>query len=516
MIEGRRVPFWRGVRNLLLLLARVLPSPGLWASIGVLYLAGHAAVHYADGLAPLTLVVDGTTQRVRTRCLTVEEVLGDLQVQVSEWDWLEPTPDTAIQPGMRIVVQHAHPVTVVADGTTRTVHTQAWSAERILEEVSIALKPGDELWVNGQLSPDPAGASGSLGSVLLSRKSARLTVIEGQSAVSPIAHLQVRRAARIQVYDGGVMQTVRTTASTLGQAMSTSGILLYLGDRVSPDLNAPVQTGMRVHIERGVPVDVFVDGRVLRTRSHAQTVGEVLAELGVSLIGHDFPVPAAEAPVHPGLEVRVVRVVETQYIEQEEIPFETEWVSEPSLEIDQRRVDAAGANGILRRRYRVLYHDGAEIARNMEDEWVAREPQTRQIAYGTQVVVRTLETPDGPVEYWRRIPVFLTSYTAATCGKSPSDPTYGITRLGWKMRRGIVAVDPSVISLLSKVYVPGYGRGVAADTGGLIIGRHVDLGYNVGAYEHWFGWSYVYVLTPVPSPSRIRWVLPDFPRGRYP
>ena len=152
----------------------------------------------------------------------------------------------------------------------------------------------------------------------------------------------------------------------------------------------------------------------------------------------------------------------------------------------------------------------------MEDEWVAREPQTRQIAYGTQIVVRTLETPDGPIEYWRRIPVFLTSYTAATCGKSPGHPTYGITRLGWKMRRGIVAVDPAVIGLLSRVYVSGYGRGVAADTGGLIIGRHVDLGYDVGAYEHWFEWGYVYVLTPVPSPGRIRWVLPDFPRGRYP
>ena len=516
MIEGRRVPFWRGVRNLLLLLARVLPSPGLWVSIGVLYLAGHATVRYADGLVPLTLVVDDAAQRVRTRCLTVGEVLGDLKVQVSEGDWLEPTPDTAIQPGMRVVVRHAHPVTVVADGTTRTVHTQAWTVERILAEVGIALKPGDELWVNGQLSSGPADASGSPGSLLLSLRSARLTIREGQSAVSPITHLQVRRAARIQVYDGGVVQTVRTTASTLGQAMSTSGILLYLGDRVSPDLNAPVRTGMRVHIERGVPVDVFVDGRVLRTRSHAQTVGEVLAELGVSLMGHDFPVPAAETAVHPWLEVRVVRVVEKQYIEQEEIPFETQWVPEPSLEIDHRRVDAAGDNGILRRRFRVAYHDGIEVARNMEDEWVAREPQTRRIAYGTQIVVRTLETPDGPIEYWRRIPVFLTSYTAATCGKSPGHPTYGITRLGWKMRRGIVAVDPAVIGLLSRVYVSGYGRGVAADTGGLIIGRHVDLGYDVGAYEHWFEWGYVYVLTPVPSPGRIRWVLPDFPRGRYP
>jgi uncharacterized protein YabE (DUF348 family)/3D (Asp-Asp-Asp) domain-containing protein len=515
LIEGRRVPFWRGIRNLLYFLTRVLLSPGLWALAGTLYFAGYAAVRYADGLVPLTLVVDGTAQHVRTRCTTVEDVLGDLEVRVSEWDWLEPTPDTAVQSGMRIVVQHAHPVTVAADGTTRTIHTQAWSAESILEEVGIALKPGDELWVNGQLNPERAAAVDGLAS-LLPIKLARLAEVDGRSAVPSITHLEVRRAARIRVSDGGVVQTIRTTASTLGQAISTSGILLYLGDRVSPDLNAPIQTGMRVYIERGVPVDVLVDGRVLRTRSHAQTVGQVLAELAVSLTGQDFSAPVAEAPIYAGLEVRVVRVAEDQYIEQEEIPFETQWMPDSSLEIDQRRVDAAGANGMLRRRYRVVYHDRVEVARHMEDEWVAQEPATRQIAYGTQIVVRTLDTPDGPVEYWRRIPVFFTSYTAATCGKSPGDPTYGITRLGWKMRRGIVAVDPSVINLLSRVYVPGYGRGIAADTGGLIIGRHIDLGYDVGAYEHWFKWGYVYVLTPVPSPSRIRWVLPDYPRGQYP
>jgi len=43
--------------------------------------------------------------------------------------------------------------------------------------------------------------------------------------------------------------------------------------------------------------------------------------------------------------------------------------------------------------------------------------------------------------------------------------------LGW----GTVAVDPSVIPLGTKMYVPGYGDGVAADTGSAIIGRIIDL-----------------------------------------
>ena len=63
---------------------------------------------------------------------------------------------------------------------------------------------------------------------------------------------------------------------------------------------------------------------------------------------------------------------------------------------------------------------------------------------------------------------------------------------------------------------PGYGRGVAADTGGMIIGRHIDLGYDVDNFVMWFEWGYVYVLTPIPPPNQIRWILPDFPRGRWP
>jgi 3D (Asp-Asp-Asp) domain-containing protein len=112
--------------------------------------------------------------------------------------------------------------------------------------------------------------------------------------------------------------------------------------------------------------------------------------------------------------------------------------------------------------------------------------------------------------------VFLSSSTEATCGKTSDHPWYGKTRLGWQMRRGIVAVDPAVINLLSEVYVPGYGLGIAADTGGLIIGRHIDLGYDVDDFEMWFWWGTAYVLTPPPPPDEIRWILPDFPRGRWP
>jgi 3D (Asp-Asp-Asp) domain-containing protein len=54
----------------------------------------------------------------------------------------------------------------------------------------------------------------------------------------------------------------------------------------------------------------------------------------------------------------------------------------------------------------------------------------------------------------------------------------GTTKLGWRTRRGIVAVDPSVIPLRSLLYVEGYGLAWAGDIGGAIKGKRIDLCFN--------------------------------------
>ena len=51
----------------------------------------------------------------------------------------------------------------------------------------------------------------------------------------------------------------------------------------------------------------------------------------------------------------------------------------------------------------------------------------------------------------------------------------GITAMGIPATHGVAAVDPSVIPLGSRIYVPGYGEAIAADTGGAIYGYKIDL-----------------------------------------
>lgn len=51
----------------------------------------------------------------------------------------------------------------------------------------------------------------------------------------------------------------------------------------------------------------------------------------------------------------------------------------------------------------------------------------------------------------------------------------GSTASGLQVRKGVVAVDPRVIPLGTRLYVPGYGKGIAADVGAAIKGRIIDL-----------------------------------------
>jgi len=66
----------------------------------------------------------------------------------------------------------------------------------------------------------------------------------------------------------------------------------------------------------------------------------------------------------------------------------------------------------------------------------------------------------------------ISAQTTAYC--YTSDPSV-LSYLEYPLRTGVVAVDPNVIPLGTHLYIDGYGYAVAADIGGAVKQRHVDL-----------------------------------------
>lgn len=103
------------------------------------------------------------------------------------------------------------------------------------------------------------------------------------------------------------------------------------------------------------------------------------------------------------------------------------------------------------------------------------------------VSYRELAEDNPPTEYKDVIGATATAYCLCQkcCGKLPSHPSYGYTASGLRIVPGtgmkVIAVDPKVIPLGTKVYIDGlngawdYGNAIAADTGSAIKNLTIDL-----------------------------------------
>ena len=96
------------------------------------------------------------------------------------------------------------------------------------------------------------------------------------------------------------------------------------------------------------------------------------------------------------------------------------------------------------------------------------------------------EVPD----YSRVIRVEATAYSSAEPGLS------SYTALGTVCQRGVIATDPNIIPLGTRVFIPGYGYAVAEDTGGAIVGHKIDVAFDTIAECYEFGRQFIdiYIL----------------------
>ena len=434
----------------------------------------------------IPVTINGETQYLNTNAWTVSAALENDGFVLDNDDEIQPGLSSILLGVDEIEIELARPVqiTVYPGNEIIELNTPERNPAALMAQAGINLSENDQLLLNGK----PVELSEEL-------------PYQGDY------HLVVRKAATLDVNDAGETFQISSSAETLEQAFAENDISIQEGDRVEPDLNTLLNKDLMVVIQRAKPVEIQLKDETLQIRTAAGKVAEALVEAGVALQGMDYSLPSAHLPIPDYGIIRVVRVREEFIMTQTNIPFSVDYVQSDEVELDQRDVVQAGEFGVEVTRTRIVYEDGQEVNRVEEVTWVAKEPKDQLTGLGTKVVVRSMDTPNGPIEYWRAVNVYATSYSP--CRLGIENYCNSTTASGLPAQHGIIAVTRAWYNLMvgQRLYVPGYGVGVVADIGGGVPGKYwIDLAYSDSDYVAWYHNVTAYFLTPVPE--NIPWILP--------
>lgn len=211
---------------------------------------------------------------------------------------------------------------------------------------------------------------------------------------------------------------------------------------------------------------VLVDNNQIEYKTRANIVEDVLGELlkkdELTLGELDIVTPSLTSNVAEDLIIKIIRVEKKVITIREEIPYVKEYKHENNILNGQKRIIKNGQTGILSKTYLVTYQDGIEQKKEFIKDEILQEPVAEIIALGTKQIV---QRAGKNLDVKKTLTMKSTAYTH----------TGNKTATGKWPQRGTIAVDPKVIPLGSKLYIDGYGFGVAQDIGSAIKGEHLDL-----------------------------------------
>jgi uncharacterized protein YabE (DUF348 family)/3D (Asp-Asp-Asp) domain-containing protein len=375
---------------------------------------------------------------------------------------------------------------VEVDGQRLRLMTHAQTVQQLLDEAAVVLGDRDSVWQGDALISMNASLDAAAGEPRM-----------GDGPLAAVARdltsLRVERALAVTLVESGRELRSSTSRPTVGQALREAGVILGPGDRVTPGIEAPVEAGARIEVAHAMAVTIALPDEDKSLFTFAHTVGELLEEADVTLGEGAIAVPDLSTEVTPGLAVHIVVLSASSEFEREFIESRTVYLTDDALGPGQVRTEP-GRDGAIVRRYDVSFANGIEAGRELVEEYYDPEPLDTVVYYPPQRSASGGAPAEGEVQ--RVINVYATYYTPASSGRAPSDPNYGRTATGVLVTYGVVAVDPSVIPLGTRMYIPGYGYAVAADTGGAVKGYIIDLGYPDGVAVDWRSrWLDIYILS---------------------
>ena len=304
-------------------------------------------------------------------------------------------------------------------------------------------------------------------------------------------------AQNTYVITDGDQVTVHTTYATDPEkVLSEAGFFLSEEDSYTTQAS---WTGGEITVQRAQQITVSVCGETVETISNGETVQTLLDRLGIPTTGDYKVSKKLSAETFDGMKLTVDHVIRQRETYTVELPYETTYCYDPTMEEGQERVVSAGSYGQMLRTADVVYENWQEKSRTVAEETVLQQPVNQVIAVGTGENVGgksdkpligdgVIVLPTGEVLTYLRAEQFVaTGYSQFNEGCDE------ITATGSHVRVGVVAVDPKVIPYGTRMFIVSndgvyvYGIGTAEDCGGAIKGNRLDLYFETDPECFQFG-----------------------------
>ena len=234
----------------------------------------------------------------------------------------------------------------------------------------------------------------AFGSTVQDVLSSHQVTLDAQDAVFPSAAsavsdgdlIVVRTMRAVDVEIDGTLQTIRSTALTVGEVLDELGPRAD-GATVSASRGDAVgRTQLKISTLKDVTI--AIDAQQIAVVTTEESVREVLATAGVVLFPGDVVSVDLSSAVVTGQVITVGRAGESATVLTEVLPFVVEEIQDPKLVVGQRVVKQTGRVGQAVTTYDVTLVGGVETERVVVAQQVTAEPQNEIVHLGT------MELPD--------------------------------------------------------------------------------------------------------------------------
>lgn len=306
--------------------------------------------------------------------------------------------------------------------------------------------------------------------------------VHSKDYLFPSANTQVKdhqkivwkQAKQVTIVKDNEKNTIWTTANTVAELLNEQKIVVNKHDQITPGLKKRLKNKMDISIKKARYLTYADGGEQKKVWSTSTTVADFLTQQGIKLGEFDRVEPTLTATISANELINIIRVEKVTDVVEEPLQFAVFTQQDDSLEKGTERTITEGQSGFVSNQYEVTLENGKEVSRTLIDQKVIKDKQDKVVAVGTKDPADQASTANANsgIEY----AVNATAYTAY-CGGCSGHTATGINLLA-NPNIKVIAVDPSIIPLGTKVYVEGYGYAVAADTGSAIRGYKIDVFFS--------------------------------------